>query len=90
MNAAAATLAARLDPEQLHAGPGPFLAPPASTLVFVPVDVKMVTVAVTMAVGFRTGVWGRKRVFAAVGLAVDRARFEGVVLDKTSLLALRA
>lgn len=89
MNAAAATLAARLDPEQLHAGPGPFLAPPASTLVFVPVDVKMVTV-VAVTVGFRTGVWGRKRVFAAVGLTVDRARFEGVVLDKTSLLALRA
>lgn len=88
MNAAAATLAARLDPEQLHAGPGPFLAPPPGTLVFVPVDVKMVTV---VTVGFRTGVWGRKRVFAAVGLAVDWARFEGVVLhQRTSLLAMRA
>lgn len=85
MNAAAATLAARLDPEQLHAA-GPFLAPPPGTLVFVPVDVKMVTVAVGL-----TGVWGWERVFfAAVGLAVDRARFEGVVLHKTSLLAMRA
>lgn len=88
MNAAAATLAACLDPKQLHAGPRPFLAPPASTLVFVPVDVKMVTV---VAVSFRTSVWGRKRVFAAVGLAVDGARFQGVVLHKrTSLLAMRA
>lgn len=69
VNAAAATLAARLDPEKLHAGT---VASPLGALVLV------------------ASIRRWKRLLDAVGLVVDRARFESVAVDKTSLLALRA
>lgn len=37
-----------------------------------------------------SGVWRRKRRFSTVSLVVNRSRFDGVAVDETLVLAMRA
>lgn len=74
MNAITTAFAAGLDPKELHVLALAFTTAP-------PLG-SFVFVA--------GGVWGRKRLFSAVGLVINRPGFEAIVVDEALVLALRA
>lgn len=75
MNAVAVTFAAGLDPKELQ------------VLAFTPTSTSPPLGSLVFAAG---GVWRRKRLFSAVGIAINRARFGAIVVDEVLALAMRA